>query len=107
MPQLGKVHFKHIRLDHFELSMAAQPCCQIAVKFDHRQLPKTLDQRLRQSSQTRANFHHRLAGHGGDSTHDGVDDGVVTQKMLTKALARNVLHPGSAPGYCGGSRSST
>ena len=53
----------------------------------------------------------RLAGLRIDLADDAVDDGAIDQEVLAEALAGAVGHGGRlgwpAPGYCGGSRSST
>jgi len=70
----------------------AQATRQVAVEFDDGELPQAFDQGLRQRGQAGTDLDHGLAGCGCDLAHDGVDDGAVGQKVLTKALAGDVLH---------------
>lgn len=71
--------------------MQAQACCQVAIEFDHGQLTQTFDQGLRQSRQTGANFNHRLARFGVNGINDVVDDGFVSQEVLTESFPGDVL----------------
>ena len=80
--------------------MQAQAQRQVAVQLNDGQTAQALDQRLRERGQAGADFHHRIAWLRRNRLHDGVNDGAIGQKMLAKALARQVLH-------CGASRYST
>ena len=98
--QKRKINIQHIGLDDRQIRPSAQAAGQVTVELDYRQPPQPLDQRLRQRGQAGADFDHGLARTGIDGIDNGIDDAVVTQKMLTKPLASNVLH-------WGGSRIST
>jgi hypothetical protein len=63
---------------------------QITVKLDHRQGAAQLAQWHRQGTQAGANLHHGFAGARVDGPSDAVDDGVVGQEVLAKALAGDV-----------------
>ena len=81
--------------------MSTQFVGQIAIQLDHCQLTQTLDQGLRQSRQTRANFDHRVTGLWCYLFDDGFNDPHISQKMLPKPFTGNVFH------CVGGSRIST
>ena len=88
--QLSEVDLQHIRFGHAQLGVAAQFSRQVAVDFNHLQVPQALHQRLGQRGPAGANFHHGLPGLGGNGADDVVDDRAVGQKMLAKALAWRV-----------------
>ena len=86
-----EVDLEHVRLHHFQLRVGAQLGGQIAVQLDDRQPPQPLDQRLCEGGQARADFHHGLAWPGIYGANNLINDAAVGQKMLTKALAGDVL----------------
>ena len=104
---MSEIHLKHIGLNDVELRMLTQACGQIAVQLNHGQAAKPLHQGLGQCSKTRANFNHKLPRTRVDSQDYGVNNAVVCQKMLPKALARDVFHITPPFFYWGGSRNST
>ena len=70
--------------------MLAQAGRQIAIQLDHGHAAGALHQRLRQRRQTGADLDQALIGLRIDGTHDAVDDALVLQEVLAKALARHV-----------------
>src|SRR6185437_12991344 len=71
----------------------AQPRREIAIDLDCRNLPRALDQRIRQRAQSRADLDEIVAGRGIDRGDDARRVMAIGEEMLTEALARRVtLH---------------
>ena len=66
MRNLRKVRLQHIRFDHLELAVLAQPGGQVAVQLHHREPSQAFDQGLRQGGQAGADLDHRLACQRGE-----------------------------------------
>src|SRR5690606_39200052 len=60
------------------------------VELDHGELFAALDHRVGQGAQARTDFDQVLTGLRRNRAHDLVDDTMVNQKILTKALAGDV-----------------
>ena len=60
---------------------------QVPVQFNGIQLAAAGDQRRRQCALTGANFHHVIILCGRNGAGDGLDNTVVLQEVLSKALA--------------------
>jgi hypothetical protein len=71
--------------------MIAQASSQITVNLDHAQALQRLRQRSGQGREARTNFHHIIDRPRANRTDDLVDDGLIFQKVLSKALARLML----------------
>lgn len=70
--------------------LARKACNQVAVEFDHMQMPEPLRERRRQRTQPRPDLDHQVVGARRDRADDRVDHAHVDEKILTKTFARHV-----------------
>ncbi len=74
------------------IKLLVQACHQIAIKFDHMQLPHTFQQEARHCSKAGSDLDHGIVCFRFNDANDVVQDTLISQKILTKAFSWNMFH---------------
>jgi hypothetical protein len=67
---------------------ASRANSQIAINLNHGEMAQTFHQGLGQGSKARTDFNHALTRNRINGSDNGINDGVIGQKMLTESFSR-------------------